>query len=87
MKLAIEGLSGGYGDARVLHGVDLAVDAAEVVALMGRNGMGKTTLLRCCMGLLPARAGKIIFDGAEISQMPTHLIARAGLGYVPQGRE
>jgi urea ABC transporter ATP-binding protein UrtE len=87
MMLAIAGLTGGYGDSRVLHGVDLAVAAGEVVALMGRNGMGKTTLLRRCMGLLPARSGSIHFDGAAITRTPTHQIVRAGLGYVPQGRE
>jgi urea ABC transporter ATP-binding protein UrtE len=87
MMLAIEGLTGGYGDSRVLHGVDLEVAAGEVVALMGRNGMGKTTLLRRCMGLLPARGGSIYLDGADITAAPTHQIVRAGLGYVPQGRE
>jgi len=85
--LAIEGLTGGYGRSQVLHGVDLTVAAGEVVALMGRNGMGKTTLLRRCMGLLPARAGNITFDGAAITDAATHQIVRAGLGYVPQGRE
>jgi urea ABC transporter ATP-binding protein UrtE len=87
MMLQVEALTGGYGDSRVLHGVDLEVAAGEVVALMGRNGMGKTTLLRRCMGLLPARAGTIRFDGADITHLATHQIARAGLGYVPQGRE
>jgi urea ABC transporter ATP-binding protein UrtE len=85
--LAIEGLTAGYGDSRVLHGVDLEVAAGEVVALMGRNGMGKTTLLRRCMGLLPARAGSVRFDGADLTGAATHRIVRAGIGYVPQGRE
>jgi urea ABC transporter ATP-binding protein UrtE len=87
MMLKVEGLTCGYGDSRVLHGVDLEVAAGEVLALMGRNGMGKTTLLRCCMGLLPARAGTIRFAGADITHLATHRIARAGLGYVAQGRE
>jgi urea ABC transporter ATP-binding protein UrtE len=87
MMLAIKGLSGGYGDSQVLHGVDLEVAAGEVVALMGRNGMGKTTLLRRCMGLLPARAGAIRFDGGDITHLATHRIVRAGVGYVAQGRE
>jgi urea ABC transporter ATP-binding protein UrtE len=85
--LKVESLTCGYGDSRVLHGVDLEVAAGEVVALMGRNGMGKTTLLRRCMGLLPARAGTIRFDGADITHLATHRIVRAGLGYVAQGRE
>jgi urea ABC transporter ATP-binding protein UrtE len=87
MMLAIEGLTCGYGDSRVLHGVHLEVAAGEVVALMGRNGMGKTTLLRCCMGLLTARAGTIRFDGTDITHLATHRIVRAGVGYVAQGRE
>jgi urea ABC transporter ATP-binding protein UrtE len=87
MMLAIEGLTCGYGDSRVLHGIDLEVAAGEVVALMGRNGMGKTTLLRRCMGLLPARGGTVRLDGAEITHLATHQIVRAGMGYVAQGRE
>jgi urea ABC transporter ATP-binding protein UrtE len=87
MMLKVESLTCGYGDSRVLHGVDLEVAAGEVVALMGRNGMGKTTMLRRCMGLLPARAGTIRFDGADITHLATHRIVRAGLGYVAQGRE
>jgi urea ABC transporter ATP-binding protein UrtE len=87
MMLAIEGLSSGYGDSQVLHGVDLDIAAGEVVALMGRNGIGKTTLLRRCMGLLPARAGAISFDGGDITHLATHRIVRAGVGYVAQGRE
>jgi urea ABC transporter ATP-binding protein UrtE len=87
MMLQVEGLTCGYGDSQVLHGVDLEVAAGEVLALMGRNGMGKTTLLRRCMGLLAARAGMIRFDGADITHAATHRIARAGLGYVAQGRE
>jgi urea ABC transporter ATP-binding protein UrtE len=85
--LAIERLTGGYGDSRILHGVDLEVARGEVLALMGRNGMGKTTLLRRCMGLLPARTGTIRFDGVDITHLATHQIVRAGLGYVAQGRE
>jgi urea ABC transporter ATP-binding protein UrtE len=87
MMLKIEGLTCGYGDSRVLHGVDLEVAAGEVLALMGRNGMGKTTLLRCCMGLLPIRCGTIRFAGADITHLATHRIVRAGLGYIAQGRE
>ena len=85
--LEIVDLHAGYGASEVLHGVDLAVPAGRVVALMGRNGMGKTTLLRAVMGLLPARRGRIRFDGSDVTGRPTHRIARAGLAYVPQGRE
>jgi urea ABC transporter ATP-binding protein UrtE len=71
----------------VLHGVDLDVTPSEVTALLGRNGMGKTTLLKTVMGLLPARRGRVRFGDAEIECWPTHRIALAGLAYVPQGRE
>jgi urea ABC transporter ATP-binding protein UrtE len=85
--LSIRGLHAGYGESSVLHGVDLDVTAGEVTALLGRNGMGKTTLLKTAMGLLPARRGSVRFGDVEISRWPTHRIARAGLAYVPQGRE
>ena len=85
--LTIRGVEAGYGAGPVLHGVDLTVPAGEVVALMGRNGMGKTTLLRTVMGLVPARHGAIRFADADITAAPTHAIARAGIAYVPQGRE
>jgi ABC-type branched-subunit amino acid transport system ATPase component len=87
MILAVAGLTCGYGDSQVLHGVDLELTGGEVLALMGRNGMGKTTLLRRCMGLLPARAGSIRLAGVDITHLATHRIVHAGLGYVAQGRE
>ncbi|TMF47827.1 MAG: ABC transporter ATP-binding protein [Chloroflexi bacterium] len=86
--LQVTDLRAGYGSTPVLTGVNLKVGEGEVVALMGRNGMGKTTLLRTVMGLLPARGGSIRWKGGqEISKLPTHLRARLGLGYVPQGRD
>jgi urea ABC transporter ATP-binding protein UrtE len=85
--LSVRGLHAGYGESSVLHGVDLDVSAGEVTALLGRNGMGKTTLLKTVMGLLPARSGSVRFGDAEIERWPTHRIALAGLAYVPQGRE
>jgi urea ABC transporter ATP-binding protein UrtE len=81
-------LRSGYGTTPVLAGVDLEVREHEIVAVLGRNGVGKTTLLRTLMGLLPARAGRILWNGgSDISRLPPHLRARLGLGYVPQGRE
>ena len=68
--LDISGLEAGYGEQQVLYGVDLAVGAGEVVSLMGRNGMGKTTTVRALMGLLPVSAGQIRFDGRPISGAP-----------------
>jgi branched-chain amino acid transport system ATP-binding protein len=75
-----------YGMSHVLFRVSLGVDEGEVVALLGRNGAGKTTTMRSIMGLTPSKTGSIIFKGEEISKKPTHLIARAGIGYVPSER-
>jgi branched-chain amino acid transport system ATP-binding protein len=85
--LDISGLEAGYGEQQVLYGVDLAVGAGEVVSLMGRNGMGKTTTVRALMGLLPVSAGQIRFDGRPISGAPPFRIAQAGVGLVPEGRQ
>src|SRR5438094_677243 len=85
--LSVERLDVAYGGSQVLWGVDLRVPAGEVVCLMGRNGVGKTTVLRAIMGLLPARSGRITLDGQDITRWPSDRRARAGLGYVPQGRE
>jgi branched-chain amino acid transport system ATP-binding protein len=75
-----------YGETQVLFDVSLAVGAGEVVALLGANGAGKTTTLRAILGLTPPRAGQIRFDGADITRAPTHKIARAGIGWVPDDR-
>jgi branched-chain amino acid transport system ATP-binding protein len=85
--LAISGLEAGYGEQQVLYGIDLAVGAGEVVSLMGRNGMGKTTTVRALMGLLPVSAGDICFEGRPIGGAPPFRIAQAGIGLVPEGRQ
>jgi branched-chain amino acid transport system ATP-binding protein len=85
--LAISGLEAGYGEAQVLFGVDLAVGEGEVVSLMGRNGMGKTTTVMALMGLLPLTAGEISFEGRPIAGEPPFRIAQAGIGLVPEGRQ
>jgi branched-chain amino acid transport system ATP-binding protein len=85
--LTVEQLEAGYGDAQVLFGVDLAVGTGEVVTLMGRNGMGKTTTVLTVMGLLTPRAGRIVFDGQRLDGSPAHRIAQAGIGLVPEGRQ
>ncbi|MDB5511893.1 MAG: transporter ATP-binding protein [Enterovirga sp.] len=85
--LAVEGLEGGYGPAKVLFDVTFAVGAGEVVTLIGRNGMGKTTTIRSIMGLLPASAGAIRFEGRDILRRPPYRIAQAGIGLVPEGRQ
>jgi urea transport system ATP-binding protein len=84
--LAVRGLSGGYARTSVLGDVTLTAGEREVVAVLGRNGTGKTTLMKALMGLLPWTTGTIVLDGREISKMPAHKRARLGIGYVPQGR-
>jgi len=76
-----------YGLSRVLFGVSLAIARGEMVSLLGRNGMGKTTTVRSIMGLTPAAAGSIRFDGEEIRQLPAYRIAKRGIGLVPEGRQ
>jgi branched-chain amino acid transport system ATP-binding protein len=76
-----------YGDSQVLFGVSFAVAAGEVVTLLGRNGMGKTTTIRTIMGLVPPRRGTIVWDGAPIHGLPPYRVARLGLGLVPEGRQ
>jgi branched-chain amino acid transport system ATP-binding protein len=80
------GIVAGYGASRVLHGVDLVLKRGEAVGLMGRNGMGKTTLLRSILGLLPLQAGEVKVRGVDMTGAPAHRIARAGIAYVPEGR-
>jgi branched-chain amino acid transport system ATP-binding protein len=84
--LEIEGIASFYGETQVLFDVSLRVGTSEVVALLGANGAGKTTTLRSILGLTPARGGTIRFDGADITRAPTHEIARAGIGWVPDDR-
>jgi urea transport system ATP-binding protein len=85
--LALHGLNQSYGGSHTLWDVDLEVPAGACTCLMGRNGMGKTTLLKCVMGLLPASSGAITFAGADLRTLPAEGRARLGIGYVPQGRE
>ena len=84
--LSIQGLQVSYGQVPILNDVSIEVPAGQIICLMGRNGVGKTTTLKAIMGLLKARAGKIILDDVDITTVPTHKRARAGIGYVPQGR-
>jgi len=79
-------LSAGYGRAQILFGLDLAIDRGEVVALLGRNGAGKSTTLKALMGLIETRSGEVRFEGAHIERHAPHEIARLGLGYVPEDR-
>jgi branched-chain amino acid transport system ATP-binding protein len=85
--LEVTGLAAGYGDTRVLFGVAFSIAAGEVVTLLGRNGMGKTTTIRAVMGILPVQGGEIRLDGAPIHRLPPFRVARLGLGLVPEGRQ
>jgi urea transport system ATP-binding protein len=85
--LAIKGLNQFYGGSHTLWDVDLDVPAGSRMCLMGRNGMGKTTLLRCVMGLQEVKSGGIAFDGTDLLKCPASQRAKLGIGYVPQGRD
>lgn len=84
--LHVENIETFYGLSQVLFGVSFTVERGEAITLMGRNGMGKTTTLRSVMGLTPARTGRVSFAGTEITRAAPHVIARTGIGYVPEGR-
>jgi urea ABC transporter ATP-binding protein UrtE len=85
--LSASGLRSGYGTGDVLQNVSIEVSPGEVVGVLGRNGMGKSTLMRTTIGLLPARAGSVAFEGVDITRESADVRARRGIGYVPQGRE
>ena len=87
VMLSTIGLASGYGGKPVLQGVDLEVREGEIVAVIGRNGVGKSTLMKTLIGLLPATAGAVTFKGQAITALAAHLRARQGIGYVPQGRD
>ena len=84
--LRVADLHAAYGQSEVLHGLDFQVAPGEIVAVMGRNGMGKTTLMKTLMGIVPLKAGSIRVDGAEIGGLKSHARVAKGLAYVPQGR-
>ncbi|TWI60903.1 urea transport system ATP-binding protein [Pseudoduganella lurida] len=85
--LQVEGVNQYYGSSHTLRGVSLDVKKGECMALLGRNGVGKTTLLKCLMGVLPVARGRVQWNGRDITKLKPHQRARAGIAYVPQGRE
>ncbi|MBM4126223.1 MAG: urea ABC transporter ATP-binding subunit UrtE [Nitrospira sp.] len=87
MVLKLEDVNAYYGESHILRDVSFTIDPGEVVCLMGRNGVGKTTTLKTLTGLLPVKGGKISFDGTDITHLKTDIRAKRGLAYVPQGRE
>ncbi|MGI9437505.1 MAG: ABC transporter ATP-binding protein, partial [Geminicoccaceae bacterium] len=86
MLLRADNLHTGYGTGDVLQGVGVKIEAGEIVGVIGRNGVGKSTLMKCLIGLLPARTGSITFNGGDVTAEPADRRARRGIGYVPQGR-
>jgi branched-chain amino acid transport system ATP-binding protein len=86
MTLGVENLRAAYGEIEVLHGVTLAVEKGQIVALLGANGAGKSTTINAIMGLVKPSAGRILLDGRDLTGQPAHLAARAGIALVPEGR-
>src|SRR5512139_129710 len=85
--LSVSSLNQYYGGSHILRNVSFEAPPGKVTTLLGRNGVGKTTLLKCLMGLLPAAAGSVTFNGSDLTAAPPYARVRAGMGYVPQGRE
>ena len=85
--LEVRDLETSYGSSQVLYGIELHIGAGQVVTLMGRNGMGKTTTIKSICGMVAPQAGSIILEGLDIAGLPSHTIARAGIGLVPEGRQ
>jgi urea transport system ATP-binding protein len=85
--LAISGLWAAYDASPILQGVDMTVQRGEIVGVIGRNGVGKSTLMKCLIGLIPAKGGSVSLFGRDITRLPADARARAGMGYVPQGRD
>src|SRR5688572_33474151 len=85
-RLEVEEVYTAYDKADVLEGVSLVVEAGSITCLLGSNGSGKTTLIRSILGLTPARRGRILFDGQDITRLPTHKVIAAGIACIPEGR-
>lgn len=86
MILEVKGLHAKYSQTPILRGADFTVQRGEIVAIIGRNGVGKTTLMKCLMGLLPASSGSVVYQGRDITRLRPYERARRGIGYIPQGR-
>src|SRR5579859_2221516 len=85
--LEVHGLKAGYGGTQILQGVDFSIQRGEIVAIIGRNGVGKSTLMKALIGLIPAMQGRILFDREDVTKEPADARAHRGIGYIPQGRE
>jgi len=86
LALEVEGVHTYYGESHVLQGISLRVDRGEVLAILGRNGMGKTTLIRTIVGFTPPREGRVLYEGTEITRLPPFRMVALGMALVPQGR-
>jgi len=87
LLLELSNVTVGYGEGNVLHNINIEVEQGKIVALVGSNGVGKTTTLRCIMGIIKPKVGSIVFNGQNLSLLPSHEIAIAGISYCPEGRE
>jgi urea transport system ATP-binding protein len=85
--LDVRNLNVAYGQSEVLHGINFTVAPGEIVAVVGRNGMGKSTLMKSLIGVVPSRSGQVLVDGTDLTNLPSHARVRRGLSYVPQGRQ
>ncbi len=85
--LKVEGIDVAYGSSQVLFGMSLSVRKGETLALLGRNGAGKSTTMKAIAGIVPIRAGRVSLDGRDLAGVPSHQIARAGIGFVPEDRQ
>jgi len=83
----VRNLNVAYGQSQVLHGINMSIAPGEIVAVVGRNGMGKSTLMKSLIGTMPTRSGQVMIDGADVSKLPSHTRVAKGLAYVPQGRQ
>jgi len=83
----VKNLNVAYGQSEVLHGIDLSVLPGEIIAVVGRNGMGKSTLMKSLIGTIPSKSGEVVIDGTDVSSLPSHARVARGLAYVPQGRQ
>ena len=86
MMIEVQGLTAGYGPVTVLRDLGFRAETGQITCIMGRNGAGKTTLMKAMMGLIPATAGRILLNGADITRLPAHRVPLQGIAYVPQGR-
>jgi len=85
--LDVHNLNAAYGQSQVLHGIDFSIPAGEIVAVVGRNGMGKSTLMKSLIGVMQPKSGQVMVNGTDVARMPSHARVARGIAYVPQGRQ